>query len=372
MAEPARTIITARHVVTAAGTRGPSRITMADGRIEAIEDAVGPVPALIAAPGFVDLQVNGIGATDCWTADGDEWRSLDAHLVATGVTAWLPTLISASLDLYPGAVDRIRAAALRGSSESTLPAILGIHLEGPFLGQRPGAHSRAAIVGVDAGFLEQLDPLVRLMTIAPEAKEAMGGISALVGRGCVVSLGHSAASEDQAAAAVDAGATMVTHLFNAMGPIDHRAPGLATQALVDDRIVAGLIADLVHVAPALVRLAFAAKGPDGIALVTDSVAWQSPRVADRVTVVAGAPRLADGTIAGSCLTMDQAIRNAVDAAHISPFAAIRAATRTPARAIQAGNHGDLCVGGRADLVLLGADDLAVHSTWINGFLVHDR
>ena len=171
-----------------------------------------------------------------------------------------------------------------------------------------------------------------MVTIAPEQAGAIDAIAALGSRGVVASLGHSSADFLAATAAADAGARMVTHLFNGMGPLHHRTPGLAGAGLVDDRLVAGIIADLVHVHPALLTTAFRVKRGRGIALVTDAVAWRSPHLTGQldVSLVDGAPRLADGTLAGSCLTMDQAIRNVVTTVGVDLVDAIHAAATTPA------------------------------------------
>src|SRR5258708_11409342 len=165
------------------------------------------------------------------------------------------------------------AAAARG--EAGRPSIVGAHLEGPFLGGAPGAHQREHIRGIDGPFLSDLPDIVRIVTIAPEAAGALEAITRLRQRQVTVSLGHSTASYAEARAAVDAGASLVTHLFNAMGPLHHRNPGLAGAALVDDRVAVALIADGAHVALPVLKLAFRVKGRGRVALVSDSVALES-------------------------------------------------------------------------------------------------
>ncbi len=354
-------VVSAASVCLPGGVE-PAQIRIEDGRIAAIEAATAPVDAIVA-PGFVDLQVNGIDDIDCSDADGSDWARLGALLAPTGVTAWLPTIVSQPLDRYRGCLERIEQARTRRDG----PVVLGAHLEGPFLGARPGAHRTEAIVDADLDWLAGLPPTVRLVTIAPEQPEVAAAIDVLVGKGIVVSLGHSGASFDTAISAIDAGARMVTHLFNGMSPLHHRRPGLAGAALADDRVVVGLIADLVHVHPALLATAFRTKGRDAVALVTDAVAWRSVRSGrPALGVVDGAPRLPDGTLAGSSLTMDQAVRNLVDAAGVAPTDAVRAASSTPAALLADPTRGRIAVGARADLVVLGAEDLSVQRTIVAG------
>ena len=348
--------LAAGRVLRPDGTLRPGVVEV-DGRtVTHVSDATGPTPDRILTPGFIDLQVNGIADLDVATADGDEWGRLDELLVSQGVTTWCPTLISAPLASYPPALERISRAA--GRPASTRPAIAGAHLEGPFLGTATGAHPRAFIVAVDRSFLDALPPIVRVVTMAPESEGALDAIRALAERGVLVSLGHSTADADTTRAAVAAGAKMVTHLFNAMVPFHHRQPGLIGVALTDDRLAVSLIADGVHIGPEALALALRAKRPGGLVLVTDAVAWQ------RFDPSGGAPRLADGTLAGSALTMDQAIRNTVSVGG-NVTDALLAATATPAALLGLVDRGRLAPGTRADVVAL-SPALEVEQVWIGG------
>jgi N-acetylglucosamine-6-phosphate deacetylase len=316
-------------------------------------------------PGFVDLQVNGIGAVDVARADGADWDVLDQALLAQGVTSWCPTLVSAPLDRYAAPLERIAEASVRDGAR---PSILGAHLEGPFLGERHGAHVPTAVTAPDLDWVAALDPIVRLVTLGPEAPGAVDRVGALRDRDVVVALGHTAAEPGVVTAAVDAGAALFTHLFNASGPVGARSAGPVGAALADDRLAVSLIADLVHVDATSLGVALAAKGDDLVVLVTDAVAWESPWATDQgIRLVDGAPRLPDGTIAGSALTMDQALRNFVEAAGADLVTAVRAAATNPARVIGARDRGSLAVGQRADVVLLDADR-RVRQTWVGGQL----
>lgn len=296
-------------------------------------------------------------------AEVDDWDVIDGALLAQGVTSWCPTLVSAPLDRYAEPLERIAQAARRGGPR---PAILGAHLEGPFLGARVGAHPPSAVVDPDLDWIDSLAPVVRLVTVGPEAPRARELIGALRAREVVVALGHTAAGPEVVRAAVDAGATLFTHLWNASGPVSGRVPGPVGAALADDRLAVGLIADLVHVDALSLGLALRAKPADGVVLVTDAVAWRSAGAEQQgIRLVDGAPRLPDSTIAGSALTMDQAVRNLVDAVGTDVAAAVRAASTNPARVIGATDRGELVVGRRADVVRLD-DDLQVERVWVAG------
>jgi len=329
-------------------------VSVADGRIVASGAGAAPDGAIdlgdaLVAPGFLDLQVNGTGAVDFATATVDEIVGAVDTLTAGGTTGVLLTLCSAPLDTYDAMLDR--CAQVRAARPAV---VLGVHLEGPFLGGAPGAHPTELLVPADVSFVERvLDrwaDLVRIVTLAPEADPELRVTRVLAARGVVVALGHSTVDFDGARAAADAGARLVTHLFNGMGPMHHRAPGLAGAALTDPRLVPSLITDFVHVHPAVVQLALDAR-PDAV-LVSDAVR-------------AGATRLPDGTLAGSTLTMDVAVRH-VASLGLAPARAVRYATANPARVLGAADRGRIAPGARADLVALDPDTLAVRRVWIGG------
>lgn len=334
------------------------------GLITSIEPTTAITPDLTVVPGFVDVQVNGIGDIDVASARGADWSRITDLLLDQGVTSWCPTLVTDALDRYVAPLERIAEARRREGSR-----IIGAHLEGPFLGGAPGAHQRALLAPIDLDWLAALPDIVRLVTIAPELPLAVEAIRLLVANGIVVALGHSTPSLDAVDAAVVAGATMVTHLFNAMSGVHHRQPGLAAAALVEDRLAVGLIADLVHVHPLALQLAFRCKPSDRTVLVTDAVASRPGRLGEfAVRVRDGAPRLADGTLAGSIVTMDQAIRNVVRRCGITLEQAVRSASTNPARLMGCNDRGEIAVGQRADLV--GLDDaLRIGAVWLGGVQV---
>jgi N-acetylglucosamine-6-phosphate deacetylase len=356
----------AARVLTPLGWSGPSRLRISDGVIESIEPlraATGAAGDRWLAPGFVDLQVNGVDDVDVSSADGEDWARLDRLLVEQGVTTWCPTLVTMPLPHYERPLERIAAAMSRPPSPR--PTIAGVHLEGPFLGAAVGAHPPAHVVPIDLEWLAALPPHVALVTLGADQPDAAAAVAMLSDEGRLVSVGHTHATEAQFDAAIAAGARLTTHLFNAMTGVHHREPGVATFALTNPGTCASLIADGVHVHPRVLRLAFAALGPERAVLVTDSVAWRSGRVAGiGLEMRDGAPRLPDGTLAGSALTMDAAVRTCV-AASIDAADALRAAATNPSRLLGLTDRGEIRAGARADLVALDPR-LHVESVWIAG------
>lgn len=337
--------------------------------IESVD--LGSVPADLETfdylcPGFVDLQVNGYDDIDLWraarTRDHTAIARLSERLLDHGVTSWQPTLVTAPLDHYRDALDFLTDTPLSGAHR------IGVHLEGPFLGRAPGAHRRDHIVDVDPDFIASLPAVVSMVTIAPESRGSSQAIASLVSRGIRCSLGHSRPTAAEYALSRSAGANAVTHLFNAMSGVEHRDPGLATWALLDDALTLGLIADGVHVHPDVIALVFRTAA-DRIALVSDSIGWAGGRkdgapVGGGVEVRDGAPRLADGTLAGTNLTLDRAVRVCVDAG-VPADIAFLAASRTPARLMGLDDRGSIEPRRRADLVAFDRD-LRVAAVWLEG------
>lgn len=357
------TVLTAARVITPSGVISPGAVEIEDGRIAAVGPGPAGAPAVTLCPGFVDIQVNGVGSVDVAAATGADWDHLDRRLLAQGVTAWCPTLVTSPLDAYGAPLGRIADASARGGVR---PAILGAHLEGPFLGGAPGAHRRRLICALDHEWLAALPDVVRVITLAPEQQGATDAVEALRRRGITVALGHSTATYEEAEEAAAAGAALVTHCFNGMGPLHHRRPGLLGAALSDDRLAVSVIADLVHVHPAALVLAFRAKGPDRVVVVTDAVAWEAADLRELGVQFDGrAPALPDGTLAGSAVTMDQSVRNLVHEVGIPLEHVVRAASTTPAEVVGAHDRGRIEAGRRADLVALD-DGLAVAATWVDG------
>jgi N-acetylglucosamine-6-phosphate deacetylase len=326
-------------------------VELDDGRVAAIGLATRGGRG-IAVPGFVDLQVNGFGGVDFLDADADGYRRAGEALLETGVTAYLPTLITTPEQQLLAAMAEVPIGESR-------PRILGLHLEGPFLSpNRLGTHEASARRDPDPAMLERLLAAgpVRLMTLAPELPGAEFLIDRLLERGVAVSLGHTDATAGQANAAFDRGARSVTHLFNAMRPFLHRDPGIVGAALARDDVVVSIILDGIHLAPETALTAWrAARGR--LALVTDAITGAGAADGSYslgnldVHVHEGTVRGPDGVLAGSVLTMIEALRNLLELG--VPFEdAVQAATSTPARVLGDLDLGRLDVGLPGDVVVL--------------------
>lgn len=336
------------------GTIVPGDVEIDDGVVA----RVGLIPAGktgLAAPGFVDVHVNGFAGIDFAAAEPDDYKVAAMAMLRTGVTAFQPTLISLPPEAYPRAL----AAAAEAMRSVVAGRIIGVHMEGPFLSpDRCGAHDPAWVLNPDpelvAGFLET--GAVSYMTIAPELPGALDVIRLLVVEGVVVSLGHSDATAAEAHAGFEAGATAVTHLFNAQRPWHHREASLAAAALARADVTVTVIVDGVHLAPEVVLACYKAAA-GRFALITDAIAAAGRTdgiypLGDRTVFVAdGVARLNDGTLAGSVLTMDQGVRNLIDLG-IAPEAAIGAATTVPATLVGRPELGTLAEGTPADIVVL--------------------
>lgn len=359
-------VLAASRALTPHGWVSPALVHHEQGAITAIEEAPsagGHDGFHTLVPGFVDLQVNGIDTVDVATARDDDWETLDRLLLAQGVTTWCPTLITMPLERFAAPLARIGAAKARPAQGR--PTIAGAHLEGPFLGGAAGAHPPGLIVPIDLDWLAALPPHIALVTLGAEQPMAVAATELLTAAGRLVSIGHTTANEAQFDWVVAAGARLTTHLFNGMSGVHHRSPGVAVFSLTNSSVCASLIADGVHVHPRVLRLAFQALGPDRAVLVTDAVAWRSGRVGSiGLELRDGAPRLPDGTLAGSVVTMPEAIRNCV-AAGVAEEDALRAASATPARLLGLDDRGVIEVGRRADLVALDGN-FDVQQVWVAG------
>ncbi|HEY2443762.1 MAG TPA: N-acetylglucosamine-6-phosphate deacetylase [Streptosporangiaceae bacterium] len=376
-------VLAAGRIVAGPGVLSPGYLVVSDGRIA--EVGQGPPPRCpdvelaggLLVPGFVDLQVNGYFGEEFATAGPAGWGRVVSRLPETGVTAFMPTIITSP-------VDRL-AAALRSAATLIpgLPAgarVLGIHMEGPFISPlRKGAHNAEWITDPAPAALEELlaagSGQLRLVTLAPERDGALAAIGRLTQAGVLVSVGHSDATSAQVGAAVDAGARMVTHLFNGQRPMHHREPGVPGHALADSRVTSGLIADMWHVAAEVCAIAFAA-APGRICLVTDAAACagmppgQYLLGGEPITLPEGGapPVRADGTLAGSALRMDTAVANMVAAGAALPDA-VAAASRIPADLIGRPDLGRIAPGAAADLAWLD-DDLRTQAAWVAGDMVY--
>ena len=341
------------------------------GDVEIVDDRIartgipGPNGRGVAAPGFVDLQVNGFGGVDFLDSDAAGYRRAGEALLETGVTAYLPTFITTPTDQLLAAIDEVPL-------DGTAPRILGIHLEGPFLAPgRLGTHPPLARRDPDPTLLEQLlgSGRIRLMTLAPELEGADALIDLLLRRGVTVSCGHTDATAEEANAAFDRGVRTVTHLFNAMRPLRHRDPGIAGAALARDDVVVQIILDGVHLAPETARLIWRAAA-GRVALVTDAVSGAGVQDGSyslggfEVKIRDGVARGPDGQLAGSVLTMIEAVRNLHELG-VPLSDALAAASTVPAGVLGLPDLGSLAPGAVADVVVVD-DNLQIERVVVGG------
>lgn len=351
---------------------GPAADAARDAGAEVI-DARG----LLLTPGFIDLQLNGAFGDDFTMDPPSIWRVAE-QIVRYGVTSFLPTIITsppAKIAQAQEALATARPAGFHGAEP------LGLHLEGPFLNPlKKGAHNPAHLRPPDLDLVAAWSPGagVRLVTLAPELPGSLDVIRRLTARGVIVSAGHSMATFAQAQAGFAAGTRYGTHLFNTMPPLAHREPGLAGALLATRGQVVGIIPDGIHIHPALVSIVWAAKGPAELSLVSDAMAalGMAPgryQLNDFTVIVSEKDaRLADGTLAGSVLALDQAVRNLVAFTGCALPAALATVTTTPADLLGIGaERGRIRPGAIADLVLC-TPDLHIVATIAAGQLMGEK
>ncbi len=355
-------------------------------------------------PGFIDVHVHGVDGVDSLDArpDNDAIAAIAARLPRYGVTAFCPTTVACAPDALRRVLDQVRRARETPAARSA--RVLPAHLESNFInpeynGAQPSGCLRSPRAALGSGTessakalaersdytaaqivaeIERAAPDVGIVTLASELDGGLDLIRWLVSRGHRVSLGHSAATYDEALAGIAAGARHATHLFNRMPPLSHRAPGLAGAVLQTDEVAAEIICDGFHVHPALIRMAIAAKRPSRILAITDATAAAGLPVGSRaflggqvITAGESTALLPDGTIAGSVLTMDRAFQTLVGTVGLSLVDAATICATTPARELGLVGHGVLAPEAVADLVVLDAN-FSVVQTYLAGQLVYAR
>ena len=311
------------------------------------------------SPGLIDVHCHGFMGWDASHGDLEELQQMSQRAARTGVTAWLPTTMT--LD-WP-ALEKCFSAIRQAQRESLSPEwrgaqVLGCHAEGPFINpKKKGAQAESCIQPPDADKLRPWADVIRLMTLAPEMEGALDCIRAAREMGIVMSMGHTDATWEQAHAGIEAGVTHATHTFNAMPPLNHRQPGVIGAALDDDRVYCELIADTFHVHPALFPMMARAAG-ERLVLITDSIPVaglpDGPHDQLGATVIVDGIRLRfpDGTIAGSALTLDRAMRNFREHTGLPMWQAVKMASLNPAKSIGADDKkGDLAPGKDADILI---------------------
>lgn len=363
-------------------------VTVADGRIVAVGEAPESgtrrdVSGLTLLPGFLDVHIHGGGGADTMDATPEALRTIARTHARYGTTGLLATTITQSREAISAALENARIATLAGPEFCPDgAAILGIHLEGPYISpERPGAQPKQFVRDYNPDeFTEWLriaGGTLRLITLAPERPAGAELLAACRAERVVVSLGHTDATVAETTEAIAQGAAHGTHLFNAMPSLHHRKPGPIAALLTDDRVRVEIIADGHHVAPESVLLAYRAKGADGVILITDAMsgAGATDGVYDlggnAVTVANGKALLEDGTLAGSVLTMEAAARNARRWLDLNWNGVAKLTSGNAARQFGWSQKGKIAPGADADLTLVD-DDLNVQATVVAGRVVYQR
>jgi N-acetylglucosamine-6-phosphate deacetylase len=332
----------------------------------------------LIAPGYVDLHIHGSAGYDVMDAVLEALPAIEHLLARHGVTSYLPTTVTAPIDATLRALERLANAVEMREKESVgsdRSGPRGIHLEGPFISHaRRGVHPPQHLAAPTLNLFDQLWQAargrIRMMTIAPELEGAPQVIAEAAKRGVCLSLGHSDADFAAAERGIVAGARHATHIFNAMRPLDHRSPGILGAVLTDRRVSADVIADGVHLDPAIVKLVAHCKGPERTVLITDATsATGMPdgryHLGSFEVDVRDGKCMRDGKLAGSVLTMDRAVRNLAHFAEWNLAQAAAAAGQNPARVAGIANKGVLAVGADADFVVLSPEG-DVRRTFVGG------
>lgn len=385
---PAEVVLSADAVFTPVERLADGWVHVIGERISAVgsgpvpPDSGAPVlrlpPGACLAPGFIDLHVHGGGGAQVGS-DPNGVAAVAAFHARHGTTGLLATTVPGPPKALLDAVRAVAAVARRPQPEAA--QVLGCHLEGPFVSpSRPGAldvrHLRPPDPAELGRLLDAGGGSVQMIVVAPELAGAPDLIAAAADDGVVVSVGHTDATHAEAVAGFDRGARAATHVFNAMPPLHHREPGAAGAALTTPRVTVEIIADGIHIHPAVLRLAHAAKGPGRLALITD--AMQAAGLGDgeyllgeqTVTVADGEARTASGSLAGSTLTMDRAVRVCVEQAGIPLIDALQMASSTPAALLGLGEvMGRIAPGADANLVVLD-EHLRAIGTMVCGRWAH--
>lgn len=325
------------------------------------------------SPGFVDIHIHGCAGADTMDSAGDALDIMSRNLPRTGVTAFLPTTMTMQFNFVEETLERIRAAMGNFNGAE----ILGCHMEGPFISKDyKGAQDNRHILNPEFAKIEKFADVIKIATIAPELPGSTEFIHQATARDIVVSIGHSAATYDEAMTAIKAGASHITHTFNALAGMNHRQPGVIGALADNDHVTCELIADNIHVHPAAQRLLLKLKGSEQIVLITDAMRaglmpeGQYDLGGQLVTVKGGEARLNNGSLAGSVLTLNRAAANFLSTSGLSLPKVIELVSTNPAKRIGMENRkGSITVGKDADMVLFD-DDFTIFATFSFGRLVY--
>ncbi len=382
---PEELVINAGVVYTPLEAVREASLTIRDGVIVGLKKGWSSLPGavdlkdFIVAPGFIDTHIHGCCGHDTNTSTATGIRSMAEELARYGVTAFLPTTVTASHEALLKAAKTVSAYVEEAGGEPLGAEPLGIHFEGPYInpemrGAQNPEYIRPPSIEEFDEYLEASRSMLRIMDLAPEVKGSLELIGHAASSGVEVGLGHTNATYEEALRAIRAGASRATHIFNAMRRFHHRDPGVALACLQSPHVYVEVIADLVHLSPHTLRLVVDYAGPSRTVLVTDAISAAGLPDGEytlgglRVEVKGGVARLSSGVLAGSTLTMDRAVRNIVSLGYKLEDA-FRMASLTPAQSLGLRGMGCLRPGCRADMVVLDKD-LRIRGTFVKGELIY--
>jgi len=374
------------RVITPLDVFDRADVIVSDGKIAAVGPGVGinaadrviDADGCVVAPGYVDVHVHGSAGHDTMDATRDAIEGMALFFASRGVTSFCPTTLTQPIADICDSIRVVKECMERGIEGGAQP--LGVHLEGPYIdAKKKGAQPEQYITIPEASAYGQLFALgnIKLITLAPELAENRELIAFARSHGAAVVVGHSSASYEDLVEAVKLGINHATHTFNQMEPLHHRKPGTVGGVLLLDEIYAEFIADGIHLHPAIVDLLIRLKGAEKAVAITDAISGAGMPEGDyelggqAVVVKEGAVRLPDGTLAGSALTLDQAVRNIIEFTQVSLAEAIQMASLTPARSIGVSDRkGSLESGKDADLIILD-EGMNVLKTMVGGEVIHE-
>ena len=341
-------------------------------------DEIKDIEGLLFLPGLIDEHFHGANGYGVLGATAEDFLKIAEFEATKGVTTITPALSSYPDEDVYSCIESIKQAMVMEVKGSR---ILGLHLEGPFLSEQyRGAHVTANLKNPTverlSGFLAAADGCVKVLTLAPELEGAIDTIKYAKSQGIAVEIGHSAATYEEATAAIDAGATISTHTFNAMVPLNHRNPGILGAVLTDDRLRCEVMADMGHVAGPIVKLIYKAKGVDGVNIVSDSTSLAGYPDGEygegqrKLTIKNGIAYLENGTITGSVFTVFDGVRNCVKKVGIPLEDAVKMASYNPADSLGISDEtGSIAEGKRADFFLM-TEDFEIKETYCEGRRVY--
>ncbi|MBZ9688803.1 N-acetylglucosamine-6-phosphate deacetylase [Clostridium estertheticum] len=325
------------------------------------------------SPGFIDIHIHGSGGYDTMDASSEALRVISTTIAANGVTAYLPTTMTMDRDSIYNALDAIREAMSKGNEGAK---ILGAHMEGPFINEKhKGAQKSDNIIEPNYDVIVDYLDIIKIITLAPEKDENHNFMKKVKSNSEItLSIGHSDASYEETLKAIEHGITHATHTFNAMTPLNHRKPGIVGAIFTSD-ITCELIADMIHIHPAIFNILINAKQKDKIVLITDSMRAGCMKCGiydlggQKVIVENGAAKLEDGTLAGSVLTLNKGVKNMLNHSDLEIYEAVAMASNVPAKVIHMDNKkGSLEVGLDADIVIFD-EEIDVFLTIVEGEIV---